>query len=118
MKNGRGSLVDQMGRAKAGKPVWRSLVLARAFGGDAAVRPEVRMILTDAEAGLFRAWAADVLGRIGTKDDLPLLQKTAKTDPMQRERGGCISPLNKQLYYPVREAAKQAIESLTPELSR
>lgn len=111
-KNGRKSLVRQMERAKASKPVWRSLVLARAFGGDGAVKPEVRTILTDPDAGMFRAWAAEALGRIGAKGDLPLLQKTAKKDPMQRELGGHEPPLNKQLYHPVRQAAKRAIESI------
>jgi hypothetical protein len=110
--NGGKALDDALSRAQAGKPAWRCLVLARAFGGDAKSRPEVRKILSDAEAGLFRAWAAEALGKIGTADDLPLLRDVAEKDPMQREQGGCIAPLNKQLYYSVRQAAQQAIKTL------
>ncbi len=105
-------LDDALSRAQAGAPTWRCLVLARAFGGDAKSRPEVRKILSDAEAGIFRAWSAEALGKIGTADDLPLLREVAEKDPMRRERGGCLAPMNKQLHYPVREAAQQAIKTL------
>jgi hypothetical protein len=112
MMNASKPIADEIARAKPGEPAWRCLVLARAFGGDAKSRPEVRKILSDAEAGLFRAWAAEAMGKIGTADDLPLLRDVAEKDPMQREQGGCIAPMNKQLYYPVRQAAQQAIKTL------
>ena len=73
------------------------------------------MTPSDAEAGLFRAWAAEAMGKIGTADDLPLLREVAEKDPMQREQGGCRAPMNKQLYYPVRQAAQEAMKMLQAE---
>jgi hypothetical protein len=115
MINASKPIADEIARSQAGEPAWRCLVLARAFGGDAKSRPEVRKILSDAEGGMFRAWAAEALGKIGTADDLPFLRDVAEKDPMQREQGGCIAPLNKQLYYPVRQAAQQAMKTLQAE---
>jgi len=109
---GGARLAGAMGKAKRNTPTWRCLVLARASAGDKAVRADVRTVLTDPKAGMFRAWAATALGQIGTKEDLPLLTRVAKTDPMTRKRGGCLAPMNEQLYYPVREAAQRALESL------
>ena len=112
MVNAAKPIQDQTASAKAGTPAWRCLLLARALGGDGEVRPDVRKILADPEAGLFRAWAAEAMGKIGTADDLPLLRQVAEKDPMQRERGGCLVPMNKDIIYPVREAAQQAIKKL------
>ncbi len=108
---GGARLTGAMGEAKGATPLWRCLVLARATAGDKAVRVNVRTVLTDPKAGMFRAWAATALGVIGTQEDLPLLTRVAKTDPMTRKRGGCMSPLNEQLYYPVREAAQRVLKS-------
>lgn len=112
MANAAKPIADEIVRAKAGETAWRCLVLARALGGDAKARPELLRILQDSDAGLFRAWAAQALVEIATSDDLALLREVAEKDPMQREQGGCIAPQNKQLYYPVRQAAQQAIKAL------
>lgn len=96
--------------AKEGNAVWRCLVLACGLSGDAKVRPGLRKILAGAKGGMFRAWACEALGRIGSAEDLPLLRETAAKDPMQRKRGGCIAPVNKELFHPVREAAGRAIK--------
>ena len=101
--------------AEPGSVTWRCMVLARGYASDAKVRPDVRKILADAEAGMFRAWACDALGKIGSAEDLPLLRDTAAKDPLQRKRGGCIAPMNQELYYPVREAAAQAVKLLEPK---
>ena len=65
-----------------------------------------------AKAGLFRAWACQAMGKIGTAADLPLLREVAEKDPMQRERGGCLAPMNKDIVYPVRDAAHEVIKTL------
>jgi len=101
--------------AEPGSVTWRCMVLARGYAGDAKVRPDVRKILADAEAGMFRAWACEALGKIGSAEDLPLLRDTAAKDPLQRKRGGCIAPMNQELYHPVREAAAQAVKLLEPK---
>jgi hypothetical protein len=91
------------------------VVMARALRGDAAVRNDVRAILADGQAGLRRAWAANALEAIGSAEDLPLLRKLAETDPFQRDRGGCVGPppgIREAKFYPVREAAKQAIRAI------
>jgi len=98
--------------AKEGDAVWRCLVLARGLAGDAKARPGLRKILADAKAGMFRAWACEALGKIGSAEDLPLLRKTAAKDPMQRKRGGGRGPMDKELFHPVREAAGRAIKAI------
>ena len=112
MKNARQAITKQLADAPAGEPMRHCLVLALAFGGDGSVRPELRKMLTDAKMGLFRAWTVEALGNIGTTKDLPLLRDVAQKDSMQREQGGCRAPMNKQMYYPVRQAAQRAIELL------
>lgn len=112
MVNAAKPIQDQIALAPAGGLTWRCLVLSRGLGGDAKVRPEARKILADSKAGLFRAWAAEAMGKIGTADDLPLLRQVAKKDPMQRERGGCLAPINKDIVYPVREVAQAVIKTL------
>lgn len=112
MKNARQAIIEQLPVAPVGEPTQHCLVLALAFGGDGGVRPELRKMVTDANAGLFRAWAAEALGKIGTTEDLPLLRGVTQKDTMKRERGCDVAPMNKQPYYPVREAARRAIKLL------
>jgi hypothetical protein len=112
MKNAPQVIKEQLAVAPVGEPTRYCLVLALAFGADYSVRAELRKIVTDAKAGMFLAWAAEALGKVGTTDDIALLRDLAQNDSMQRERGGCIAPMNKQLYYPVREAAQRAITSV------
>ena len=59
---------------------------------------------------MLRADAARALGTIGTKADLPLLERLAKSGALEREQGGCTNP--DQIYYPVRGAATQAIKAI------
>jgi len=93
------------GRARDG------VVLAQALRGDQSVRPHVVKLARDAEAGLFRSWAAVALGRIGTAEDLPMLQELAKTDPLRREAQlpATQLPGSWKTVYPVREAARASI---------
>ncbi len=96
--------------AKEGGTTWRCLVLAGGLAGNAKARQGVRKVLTDDKVGIFRAWACEALGKIGSAEDLPLLRQTSAKDPMQRKRGGCLAPMNKELFHPVREAAGRAIK--------
>ena len=87
-------------------------ILALAQRGDVSVRDEVIRLAEDAEAGLFRAWAARALGEIGTLDDLLFLHTLADSDTLIR-RGPQPSP--RRLpgpTYPVREAARDAIRMI------
>ena len=104
-------------------------ILALAQRGDKSVRDEVVRLTQDAEAGLFRAWAASALGEIGTQDDLPLLRTLVDNDhlvrmgsasllPPRPSRSDQSSPLPppppgaRGPTYPVREAAKDAIRMI------
>jgi len=90
------------------------LIIARARRGDATAREGIGAILADKKAGLRRAWAARALGVIGSAKDLPLLKRLAETDPLARERGGDVGPpgFRQAKFYPVREAAKDAIRAV------
>jgi hypothetical protein len=91
-----------------------AVVLAQALRGDLTVRPDVVKLAQDPEAGMFRTWAATALGRVGTSEDLPVLQELARTDPLARES----QPLPPSLpgswrkVYPVREAARTSIDRI------
>jgi hypothetical protein len=91
---------------------FRVSVLARALTGDALVHDELVSILRELNAGRAREWAATALGRIGTPDDIPLLELVKRHDPLQCKRGGCTAPIKDQLFYPVREAASHAIDQI------
>jgi len=95
------------------------LVIARADRGDSAVRKDIHRILADAQAGLRRAWAARALSVIGTAEDLPLLRRLAETDAMSRGRGGDVGPpgFRDAKFYPVRDAAKDAIQALEAKVA-
>jgi len=93
-------------------------ILTLAQRGDKSVHAEVIRIAQDAEAGLFRAWAARALGEIGTHDDLPFLRTLAEKDPLIREVGGMKPPGPPSPFYPVREAAKAAIRSIEERTSQ
>jgi HEAT repeat protein len=60
-------------------------ILALARRGNKSVRKEIVRLAQDAQAGLFRAWAATALGEIGTQDDLPFLRTLADNDPLTRK---------------------------------
>ena len=59
-----------------------------------------------------RAWAAQGFAVIGTEEDLPILKELAASDPLERDRGGCEPPGRKNTYFPVREAAQEAISRI------
>jgi HEAT repeat protein len=91
-----------------------AVVLAQGLRGDQTVRPEVVKLAKDPEAGMFRTWAAEALGRVGTKEDLPLLQQLANADPLEREGPlPAPAPLHSMgTTYPVRQAAKLSIKRI------
>ncbi len=89
------------------------LVISLASRGDATVRKDILAILADGKAGLRRAWAARALGVIGTAEDLPLLKRLARTDPLERDSASDVGPAGaRPKIYPVRWAAKDAIEAI------
>jgi HEAT repeat protein len=90
----------------------RVFTVARGLAGDASVRQSVASILVDETAGRAREWAAHALGEVGTPQDVALLSKVQADDPLQCKRGGCLAPMNDELYYPVREAAARAIQRI------
>ena len=95
------------------------LVISRARRGDAAVREDIRAILTDGTAGLRRAWAARALGDIGRAEDLPLLKRLAQTDPLALAMGGDVGPpaFQRMKFHPVRHAAKEAFQVIEFKLA-
>ena len=86
--------------------------LARAFRGDHSVKEDVIRILQNLDAGIMRVWAAYALRIVGSVDDKNVLVDIANRDPFQRKRGGCDSPKNEELFYPVREAARGTLKHL------
>jgi hypothetical protein len=56
------------------------------------------------------------LGVSGTADDLPALNHLAASDPFERERGGCSSAPGETKFFPVREAARDAIVAIEKRL--
>ena len=69
---------------------------------------------------MFRAWAAMTLEKIGTADDLPMLRKLAKTDPLAPQ-GPLPLPHPPQTLgptYPVREAATAAIAAIEKKMPK
>ena len=96
-------------------PARRVVAVARARRGDAAVRAEVRQILQDPRAGMFRVFAATALGVIADEQDKALLTELAKSDPDTRDAGGCMAPPGApNTYYPVRGAALSALKPRAP----
>lgn len=110
MRGADGPLKDATARARG--PTRGCVILARAERGDRAVREDIRKLSQDPDAGRMRAWAARALGLIGEPEDLKLLEKIAESDPLERELGGCLAPLNQQKFFPVRGAAGEAIKIL------
>ena len=88
------------------------LIISRASRGDATVRKDIRAILTDGKVQVCRAWAARALGIIGTAEDLPLLKPLADTDPFQRDSGSDVGPRGDRKIFPVRRAAKDAVQAI------
>lgn len=87
-----------------------TMILALARRGDKSVHEEIVKLAKDPQAGLFRAWAATALEKIGTSDDLHLLRTLAESDPLVRAGalpGDAIVPT-----YPVRRAAEAAIRAI------
>ncbi|MBM4035509.1 MAG: hypothetical protein FJ291_27520 [Planctomycetes bacterium] len=89
-------------------------VLARAHRGDRTARAGILRLAVDPEAGRMREWAVRALARIGEAGDRKLLETIAATDPLSRERGGCMAPMNQERFFPVRDAAREALKALTP----
>ena len=85
------------------------ILIARANRGDASVKKEIINIFGDKDAGMFRAWAAGCLGKIGTQDDIPLLEIIAESDLLERDPHYSMDtgPI-----LPVRMAAKEAIRDI------
>src|SRR5207237_7611114 len=73
------------------RPARDAVLLALARRGDKSVHGEIVKLAQGGE-GMFRAWAATALEKIGTKDDLPMLRTLAKTDPLVRK--GPLRPPN------------------------
>lgn len=96
----------------------KTVALALAHRGDQSVREEIIELANASEVGLFRAWAAKALGRIGTAADLPLLRTLAEADPLVRKqtRRGAVVPGQTNGNYPVRKAAEQAVQVLENKL--
>ena len=91
------------------------LVLARALRGDQGDREvddALRKLLTDPGAGILRARAAYILEETGKPQDLVVLRRVAESDPLQRKRGGCMMPQAEELFFPVREACRQAVKAI------
>jgi len=120
MKNGREVLAEhsvQFGSDRS-TDAFRVCVLARALAGDARMHNDLVSILRDPGAGRAREWAATILGQTGTQADISLLEQVATTDPLRCKRGGCIAPVNEELFYPVREAAQRAIGEIRQRLDQ
>ena len=92
----------------------QALVAARGLAGDHSALADVRMLLQDAEAAMMRAWAAEALGRIGTRDDVPLLTRLAETDPLVRENPS--GPPDRKRFL-VREMARHALSQIQERLA-
>jgi hypothetical protein len=60
----------------------------------------------------MRAWAASALVKVGTREDVALLERLAESDPLVREYTADIGPREPQQVYPVRQAAKLAADAL------
>ena len=113
MKGADASLKDATGRA-AGLPR-ACVVIARAQRGDRSAHDDVVKLLDDAEAGILRVPAARVLGLIGGKEDVPLLERVAKSDPLERKQGGCEEP--QRMCFPVRASAAEAVRTIEKRLA-
>ena len=99
------------------KGVTRTCVLiARAQRGDATVKRELTRDITNPELGIVRAWAVRTFETIGSAEDLPMLRRLAKSDPLQRKQGGCLEP--DKLIFPVRRAAAQAVRHVEQRTGR
>ena len=111
---------DEALREAAGRATALSrdfLSIARAQHGDATVRKELHRILDDQQAGMRRVWTAQGLAVIGTQEDLPILKRLAASDLLERDRGGDVGPPGrKNVYFPVREAAREAISRIESRL--
>ncbi|HUV38489.1 MAG TPA: HEAT repeat domain-containing protein [Planctomycetota bacterium] len=101
-------------RAAAQNGDARSLLyIALGRRGDGSARPALMETLRQSGNGMIRAWAARVLGQIGTEDDLALLRHVAETDPLERERSGDVPvPGSDKRFFPVREAARSALRQI------
>jgi serine/threonine protein kinase/Flp pilus assembly protein TadD len=111
MRGAEEALRKASGRSE---PLVRDLLaIARAQRGDTAALGDMRRIVEDRQAGLRRAWAAEGLAVVGGPDDLPLLKKLVQSDPLERERMTDVGPPDrKNTYFPVRDAARDAIRQI------
>lgn len=93
-----------------------TVLLSLAWRAEPEVHDEIVRLLQDPDAGMFRAWAASALLRIYQVDDLPLLRKIAKSDPLERGGGGDVvvpkEARNPNAQYPVRLSAGQTVKSI------
>jgi len=97
-----------------------AVLLALARRDDESVHDELVRLAQDPEADLFRVWAADALGGIGTPEDLPLLRTLAETDPLvigepfgpDEGPPRVLPPGVTGRSYPVRNAAERAIREI------
>lgn len=90
--------------------VRHALQLAIANRGDHASREFLLTIATDVKADMFRVWAINALGALGTLEDLHLLENLSTSDPFIRESTS-VARRNVAVY-PVREAAIEAIQAI------
>jgi len=87
-----------------------AVMIARAERGDESVRSDIRGILSNPQAGAMRVWAARSMARAGTPDDIPFLRRIEESDPLTRVRYFDVGPVGSREVYPVREAARDAIQ--------
>lgn len=98
---------QQKGRARD------TVILAMAQRGDDSVHESIRKLAQDPDAGMFRAWAACGLEKIGIAEDLGLLKQMAATDVLIRKMNDCFQSGDERAdFYPVRHAAERTIRIL------
>ncbi|MHC4336143.1 MAG: hypothetical protein ACYSUP_05765, partial [Planctomycetota bacterium] len=93
-----------------------ALAIAGALQGDASALSDLRAILSDPTQGMMRLWAARSITKIGTEQDIALLQTIAETDTVVRQYYPSFRPPDADHYYPVRHAAQRAVNRLKARL--
>lgn len=93
---------------------WTMIVIALANRGDEEVHDKLLQIIKTTTDGNIRTMAVTGLYHIGTKDDIPLLQELAKSDPYTRHgmlpKGETSHSMG--TIHPVRYAAERVLSKL------
>jgi len=77
---------------------------------DGLARSALLDVAERSETAMLRAWAAEALGVVGSREDLTLLNRLRESDPDVREEAG--GPLGPAKVWPVRQAAAGAITAI------